>query len=114
MILEQYYLGCLAHASYLIGDAETGIAAVVDPQRDVDGYIEDAAKLGLTIKHVFLSHFHADFIAGHLELRFLGFHRWARSGDVLNHRPRRVEYFLFSWPFALARHKQNQEVPPQL
>ncbi len=69
MILEQYYLGCLAHASYLIGDAETGIAAVVDPQRDVDGYIEDAAKLGLTIKHVFLTHFHADFIAGHLELR---------------------------------------------
>jgi len=59
----------LAHASYLIGDAETGIAAVVDPQRDVDGYIEDAAKLGLTIKHVFLTHFHADFIAGHLELR---------------------------------------------
>lgn len=69
MILEQYYLGCLAHASYLIGDAQTGIAAVVDPQRDVDGYIEDAAKLGLTIKHVFLSHFHADFLAGHLELR---------------------------------------------
>lgn len=59
----------MAHASYLIGDAETGIAAVVDPQRDVDGYIEDAAKLGLTIKHVFLTHFHADFIAGHLELR---------------------------------------------
>ena len=69
MILEQYYLGCLAHASYLIGDAETGIAAVVDPQRDVEGYIEDAARLGLTIKHVFLTHFHADFIAGHLELR---------------------------------------------
>ncbi len=69
MILEQYYLGCLAHASYLIGDAETGIAAVLDPQRDVDGYIEDAAKLGLTIEHVFLTHFHTDFIAGHLELR---------------------------------------------
>ena len=69
MILEQYYLGCLAHASYLIGDAESGIAAVVDPQRDVYGYIEDAERLGLTIKHVFLTHFHADFIAGHLELR---------------------------------------------
>jgi hydroxyacylglutathione hydrolase len=69
MILEQYYLGCLAHASYLIGDAETGIAAVVDPRRDVDGYIEDAVRLGLTIKHVFLTHFHADFLAGHLELR---------------------------------------------
>ena len=69
MILEQYYLGCLAHASYLIGDAETGIAAIVAPQRDVEEYIEDAAKFGLTIKHAFLTHFHADFIAGHLELR---------------------------------------------
>ena len=69
MILEQYYLGCLAHASYLIGDVETGTAVVVDPQRDVDGYLQDAARLGLTIKHVFLTHFHADFVAGHLELR---------------------------------------------
>ncbi|PZC48234.1 MAG: Glyoxylase, beta-lactamase superfamily II [Chloroflexi bacterium] len=69
MILEQYYLGCLAHASYLIGDTNTGTAVVVDPQRDVDQYLEDAARQGLTIRHVFLTHFHADFVAGHLELR---------------------------------------------
>jgi len=69
VILKQYYLGCLAHASYLIGDEAAGVAAVVDPQRDVDQYVEDAAKLGLDIRHVFLTHFHADFVAGHLELR---------------------------------------------
>ena len=69
MILEQYYLGCLAHASYLIGDEVSGEAAVVDPQRDVDQYVEDARRLGCRIGHVFLTHFHADFVAGHLELR---------------------------------------------
>jgi glyoxylase-like metal-dependent hydrolase (beta-lactamase superfamily II)/rhodanese-related sulfurtransferase len=69
MILEQYYLGCLSQASYLIGDEQTGTAVVVDPRRDVDEYIEDAAKHGLTIRHVILTHFHADFVAGHLELR---------------------------------------------
>ncbi len=69
MILKQYYLGCLAHASYLIGDEESRIAAVVDPQRDVDQYLQDAATHGLQICHVFLTHFHADFLAGHLELR---------------------------------------------
>lgn len=69
MILKQYYLGCLAHASYLIADEETKIAAVVDPQRDVDQYVRDAEELGLEIRHVLLTHFHADFLAGHLELR---------------------------------------------
>jgi hydroxyacylglutathione hydrolase len=69
MFLKQYYLGCLAHASYLIGDEASGTAIVVDPQRDIQQYLDDAAKLGLTIRHVFLTHFHADFIAGHLELR---------------------------------------------
>ena len=69
MILKQYYLGCLAHASYLIADEETGTAAVVDPQRDVDQYLQDAEENGWTIKHVFLTHFHADFLAGHIELR---------------------------------------------
>ena len=69
MILRQYYLGCLAHASYLVADEESGIAAVVDPQRDVDQYVDDAAALGCTIRDVLLTHFHADFIAGHLELR---------------------------------------------
>ncbi|HVT17557.1 MAG TPA: MBL fold metallo-hydrolase [Thermoanaerobaculia bacterium] len=69
MILEQYYLNCLAHASYLIGDLATRTAVVVDPQRDVDRYVDDAARHGLRIRHVFLTHFHADFVAGHLELR---------------------------------------------
>ena len=69
MTLKQYYLGCLAHASYLIADEASGEAAVVDPQRDVDEYVEDAKRLGVRIRHVFLTHFHADFVAGHLELR---------------------------------------------
>ncbi|HWB32557.1 MAG TPA: MBL fold metallo-hydrolase [Acidobacteriaceae bacterium] len=69
MILKQYYLGCLAHASYLLGDEATSTAIVVDPQRDIQQYLADAADLGLEIRHVFLTHFHADFVAGHLELR---------------------------------------------
>jgi hydroxyacylglutathione hydrolase len=69
MILKQFYLNCLAHASYLIGDEQTHIAAVVDPQRDIDQYLTFAKEHGLDIKHVFLTHFHADFVAGHLELR---------------------------------------------
>ncbi len=69
MILKQYYLGCLAHASYLLGDEASATAIVVDPQRDIAQYVTDAEKLGLQIRHVFLTHFHADFIAGHLELR---------------------------------------------
>ena len=69
MILQQFYLQCLAHASYLIGDEQSHMAAVVDPQRDVDQYLAFAAEHGLRIEHVFLTHLHADFIAGHLELR---------------------------------------------
>ena len=69
MILKQFYLNCLAHASYLIGDEQTHVAAVVDPQRDVDQYLAFAAEHGLRIEHVFLTHFHADFVAGHIELR---------------------------------------------
>lgn len=69
MILKQYYLGCLAHASYLIGDESTRQAVVVDPQRDVDQYVADARDARLAIRHVFLTHFHADFLAGHIELR---------------------------------------------
>src|SRR6202044_2083784 len=69
MILKQYYLGCLAHASYLLGDETSSTAIVVDPQRDIQQYLADAEKFGLEIRHVFLSHFHADFVAGHLELR---------------------------------------------
>ena len=69
MFLRQYYLGCLAHASYLLGDEASGSAIVVDPQRDIEQYLADAAANQFTIRHVFLTHFHADFVAGHLELR---------------------------------------------
>ena len=69
MIFKQYYLGCLAHASYLLGDEASSTAIIVDPQRDIQQYLADAQKSGLKIRHVFLSHFHADFVAGHLELR---------------------------------------------
>ncbi len=66
MYFKQFYLGCLAHASYLIGS--TGEAAVVDPQRDVDQYIQEAAAQGLQIRYVIETHLHADFVSGHREL----------------------------------------------
>lgn len=69
MFLKQYYLGCLAHASYLLADEASATAIVVDPQRDIQIYLDDAEKHGFHIRHVFLTHFHADFLAGHLELR---------------------------------------------
>ncbi|MFM8305033.1 MAG: MBL fold metallo-hydrolase [Actinomycetota bacterium] len=65
---RQYYLGCLSHASYLVGDTSTGRAVVVDPQRDVDQYLRDAEAGGLRIERVIETHFHADFLSGHLEL----------------------------------------------
>jgi hydroxyacylglutathione hydrolase len=69
VIFKQFYLPCLAHASYVIGDQATGTAVVIDPQRDTDQYIQFAAEHALKIQHVFLTHLHADFVAGHLELR---------------------------------------------
>ena len=66
MFFKQFYLGCLAHASYLVGSG--GEAAVVDPQRDVDQYVEEAAAEGLKIKYVVETHLHADFVSGHREL----------------------------------------------
>ncbi|MGV0848698.1 MBL fold metallo-hydrolase [Mycolicibacterium phlei] len=68
MKLIQYYLDCLSHASYLVGDETTGRAVVIDPQRDVSEYLADAEKHGFTIELVIETHFHADFISGHLEL----------------------------------------------
>ena len=68
MFFRQYYLGCLSHASYLIGDTTTGRAVVVDPQRDVEQYVADAAEHDLKIERVIETHFHADFLSGHLEL----------------------------------------------
>src|SRR5205807_3117291 len=68
MKLTQYYLDCLSHASYLIGDETSGEAVVVDPQRDIARYLADAEADGLRINHVIETHFHADFLSGHLEL----------------------------------------------
>ncbi len=68
MIFTQYYLDCLSQASYLIGDKTTGRALVVDPRRDVDEYLADADAAGLRIELVVETHFHADFVSGHLEL----------------------------------------------
>src|SRR6478752_1175936 len=66
MYFKQFYLGCLAHASYLIGS--DGEAAVVDPQRDVDEYIAEAKAQQLNIKYIIETHLHADFVSGHQEL----------------------------------------------
>ncbi|MDV3126169.1 MBL fold metallo-hydrolase [Mycobacterium sp. 21AC1] len=68
MKFTQYYLDCLSHASYLIADETTGRAVVVDPQRDVAEYLADARQFGYTIELVIETHFHADFLSGHLEL----------------------------------------------
>lgn len=68
MKFTQYYLDCLSHASYLIGDETTGRAVVIDPQRDVSEYLSDAQDMGMTIELVIETHFHADFLSGHLEL----------------------------------------------
>ena len=69
MIVKQFYLQCLAHASYMIADEDSKTAVVVDPQRDIDQYLQEARVNGWHIRSVFLTHFHADFLAGHLELK---------------------------------------------
>lgn len=66
MFFKQFYLGCLAHASYLIGSGDE--AAVIDPQRDVDQYLEEAKRAGFSIKYIIETHLHADFVSGHREL----------------------------------------------
>lgn len=68
MFFTQYYLDCLSQASYMIADEGTGRAVVVDPRRDVSEYLADARAHGLTVVGVVNTHFHADFVAGHLEL----------------------------------------------
>jgi glyoxylase-like metal-dependent hydrolase (beta-lactamase superfamily II)/rhodanese-related sulfurtransferase len=78
MIFTQYYLDCLSHASYLIGDETTGRAVVVDPQRDISGYVSDADAQGLVIERVIETHVHADFLSGHLELA-------SRTGAVISY-----------------------------
>jgi glyoxylase-like metal-dependent hydrolase (beta-lactamase superfamily II)/rhodanese-related sulfurtransferase len=99
VILEQHYLACLSQASYLLGDEQTKTAVVVDPRRDVDVYLERAAALGLAIRHVFLTHFHADFVSGHLELA-------ERTGAEIHLGERaRADY-----PFTPARDGQRLEL----
>jgi len=66
MYFEQFYLGCLAHASYMLGSG--GEAAVIDPQRDVEIYLNAAEENGLKIRHILETHLHADFVSGHKEL----------------------------------------------
>ena len=68
MIFEQYYLECLSQASYFIADETTGRAVVVDPRRDIEQYLDAAKNNGATIELVIDTHFHADFLSGHLEL----------------------------------------------
>lgn len=75
MYFEQFYLGCLAHASYMLGSE--GEVAVVDPQRDVDIYLKAASERGLKIRHIFETHLHADFVSGHTELA-------ARTGATIH------------------------------
>lgn len=69
MFIKQYVLECLSHASYLIVDEASGVAIVVDPQRDVTEYVADATAAGTTIQHVVLTHFHGDFVTSHLTFR---------------------------------------------
>jgi hydroxyacylglutathione hydrolase len=87
MYFEQFYLGCLAHASYLL--ASHGEAVVIDPQRDVDIYLKAAEEHGAQIRHIFETHLHADFVSGHKELAartgakiYIGAHAGARFPHV--------------------------------
>jgi hydroxyacylglutathione hydrolase len=84
--VERFYLGCLAHASYMVGSG--GVATIIDPQRDVDIYLEEAERKGWKIEHIIETHVHADFVSGHRELAertgariYLG----ARSGAQFPH-----------------------------
>src|SRR5580692_1241768 len=88
MYFEQFYLGCLAHASYLL--ASEGEAVVVDPQRDVELYLAAAARQGVAIRHIVETHLHADFVSGHKELAartgakiYIG----AEAGAMFSHLP---------------------------
>ncbi|MGZ4693040.1 MAG: MBL fold metallo-hydrolase [Acidimicrobiales bacterium] len=88
MIFKQYELGCLSLYSYLVGDETSGRAVVVDPQRDISQYVADAESLGLHIERVLETHFHADFLSGHLELA-------AATGAVISYGDRAQPDFDF-------------------
>jgi hydroxyacylglutathione hydrolase len=97
MYFEQFYLGCLAHASYMLGSR--GEAAIIDPQRDVELYLEAAEENGLKIRHIFETHLHADFVSGHKELAArTGARIWKRRGT----RPRVSAWWSPTWRSGLA------------
>ncbi|MGZ4676667.1 MAG: rhodanese-like domain-containing protein [Acidimicrobiia bacterium] len=96
LVFRQYDLACLSLFSYLIGDTTTGRAVVVDPQRDVDEYLADARDHGLTIERVIETHFHADFLSGHLELA-------AATGAVISYGSVAAPDFAFE-PLEHGRH----------
>ncbi len=98
MIFKQYYLQSLSHASYLIGDEDSHIAAIVDPQRDIEQYLTDLDSHSLTLQYIFLTHFHADFVAGHLELH----HR--TDADIYLGKHAKANY-----PFLPLRHNYEIE-----
>ncbi len=90
MYFAQHYLDCLSQASYLIGDTESGQAVVVDPRRDITEFLDDAAANGLRIVGVINTHFHADFLAGHLEVAaatgaWIGYGRAAEAEYEIRH-----------------------------
>ncbi|MFJ3975283.1 rhodanese-like domain-containing protein [Streptomyces sp. NPDC090021] len=90
MFFAQYYLDCLSQASYMIADETTGKAVVVDPRRDVSEYLADAEARGLTVVGVINTHFHADFVAGHLEMAaetgaWIGYGRRAETEYPIRH-----------------------------
>ena len=110
MYFKQFYLGCLAHASYLIGCH--GEAVVIDPQRDVDLYIDEAARENLAIKHVIETHLHADFVSGHRELArrtggkiYFGYKAGAKfePGDSRHH-------FLFLAPAPYSEDRRQKKI----
>jgi hydroxyacylglutathione hydrolase len=87
MFIKQYYLSCLAHASYMIADEASKRAVIVDPQRDIEQYVKEAEEKGFKITDVILTHIHADFVAGHLELRELcGANIWLGKGSAAEYK----------------------------
>jgi len=96
MILQQYFLACLSHASYLVGDERSGRAIVVDPQRDVSAYLADAEAHVLRIEKVVETHFHADFLSGHLEMRA------ATGAEICYGEPAQADF-----PITLLRDRQR-------
>lgn len=97
LFLKQYYLECLSHASYLVGDRTSGRAVVVDPQRDIQQYVEEARSVGLTIERIIHTHVHADFVSGQLELA-------QATGAPISYG--RTDKNIFEFPVEFLDHRQ--------